>query len=117
MSEQRFTRTEVISLMLTEDLAQETAVALYEASWWKSFGLQESAVLQLHQDRLCMPINKFKEALSFAFGRTIFSHELRDPDRLKAELSSLKKAPTFQEVLDMIPLEKRVVVEFDQQDH
>lgn len=107
------TPAEIIALMQTEDLTQESAAALWETNWWDCLGFQATAVLQLHQERLCMPFGKFQEALSFALGRTVLTHEFRDPDRLKAELLNLKKAPDFQEILEMIPPEKRLIVDLD----
>lgn len=94
------------------ELTYEQALALFESDWWKPLTHRERAEFQLFTSRLCMPFTVFHEALEKALGRPVFTHELGlNYERLKAELRGERPAPTFAEILEMIPAEKRILVE------
>lgn len=58
-----------------------------------------------------MPFSLFHESLEKALGRPVFTHELAlNYDGICGELLDGKPAPTFQEILDLIPEEKRIVI-------
>jgi len=50
------------------------------------------------------------ESLSQALGRPVFTHELAFPSELKAELEGRKGAPTFEDIVNLLPKEKTIVV-------
>jgi hypothetical protein len=56
-----------------------------------------------------MPFDVFQAAMEAALGRPVFTHEFAFPDQLKAELRGGKPAPTFEEILNLIPLHKKIV--------
>ena len=59
-----------------------------------------------------MPFDVFHEAVEKTCGRPVFTHEFGlSRDRLVLEIKGLVNAPTFDEVLSLIPAEKRIVFE------
>ncbi len=92
-------------------MTQEEAVALYDSEFWESMTLRERAEFQLIEDRLCMPFEVFHEAIEKTIGRPVFTHEFAlNREGLKRELFEFKDAPTMEEIIDMIPAEKRIVI-------
>lgn len=71
-----------------KQLTRGEAVAFYETEQWKAMTDLEIARFQLQQNRLCMPINVFKAALSAALGRPVYTHELAS-DELREEVLDL----------------------------
>jgi hypothetical protein len=91
-------------------LTPAEAVALAESEFWKLMDFRARAEFQLHQECLCMPFDVFHEAVEKALGRPVWTHEFAAPDRLKAELRGDSPPPTMQQILDLIPAEKRIVL-------
>ncbi len=58
-----------------------------------------------------MPFDVFHEAVEQALGHAVFTHEFGlDLERLQAELLGNAPAPTLDEILNLIPADKRVLV-------
>lgn len=92
-------------------LTREQAIALSETKFWEAMTPREIAEFQLHTECLCMPFDVFHEAMEKALGRPIFTHEFGlNPDGLKKELRGEAGPPTFEEIVNLIPAEKRIVV-------
>ena len=92
-------------------MTREQAVALYDSGFWKDMTDRERATFQLFEDRLCMPFDVFHEAVEKTLGRPVFTHEFGPgADGLRSELIGEKAAPTFDEILSLIPEGKRVIV-------
>jgi len=92
-------------------VTREQAVTLYESKLWEAMTFRERATFQLHEERLCMPFAVFHEAVEIALGRPVFTHEFRlNVDGLKRELCGDAPPPTLNEIMNMIPANKRVVV-------
>jgi len=92
------------------ELSQEEAIALGETKFWERMTQEEIAEFQLFTPQLCMPFEVFHKAMEVALGRSVWTHELGNADGLRAELTLGKEPPTFQEIIDLIPAEKRVIV-------
>jgi len=74
-------------------------------------------MFQLFEDRLCMPFAVFHEAMEKALERPVFTHEFAlNYDGLCRELLGEQPAPTFEEIMDLIPAEKRVLLVLDAKD-
>jgi len=86
------------------------AMRLYESKFWEKMTLRDRAVFQLHEEKLCMPFGVFHEAMEATLGRPIFTHEFAFPDALRKEMNGEKPAPTFDEILALIPEDKRIIV-------
>lgn len=92
-------------------MTKNEALALYETRWWEHVGHFERAAFQLFEDRLCLPFGEFHKSVEAALGRPVFTHEFAvNREGLQQELLGERQAPTLDEILAMIPEEKRIVV-------
>jgi hypothetical protein len=93
------------------NMTKEEAIKLADSRFWEGMTPRERATFQLFEDRLCMPLDVFHEALEEALGRPVFTHELGlNREGIQAELHGEAKRPTMQEIIDLIPADKRVIV-------
>lgn len=93
-----------------KQLTKEQAIALAESGEWKDWTLEEIGKFQLYQDKLCVPFDKYHEAIEHLLGRPVWTHEFAWSDSLKAEYEKKKPPPTFREIMELIPEEKRIVI-------
>jgi hypothetical protein len=92
-------------------LTKEQAIEFAESGAWKEMSLKHRAEFQMLQDKLCMPFDVFHEAVEKTLGRPVYTHEFGlNRDGLMAELFEGKKPPTLQEIIEMIPAEKRIII-------
>lgn len=91
-------------------VTKDEAIALGESNWWADKSYREIATFQLFEDRLCMPWEKFHEAVEKSLGRPVFTHEFAWRDELQKEFLGGKPAPTMEEIMNLIPEHKRLVV-------
>lgn len=93
------------------ELTKEEAIALAESKFWESMTHRQIAEFQMNTDRLCMPFAVFHEAVEKTLGRPVWTHEFGlDRDGLAAELRGERPAPSFREIVELIPEEKRLLV-------
>lgn len=93
------------------ELTEEQSVALASTNWWETKSDRDIVGFQLFQRRLCMPFSRFHEAIEKALGRPVFTHEFGlNLEGIKAEFLGVKQAPSFQEILELVPEAKRMVV-------
>lgn len=97
------------------ELTKEQAIALAESGFWENMTSREIAKFQLHTRKLCMPFGVFHKAVEEALGRPVWTHEFAGMESLQAELRGEKAAPSFREIVEMIPAEKRVLVVTDEE--
>lgn len=94
-----------------EQLTKEQAIALHDSKAWEAWTPDEIVKFQLFQSFLAVPFDKFHEALEAVLGRPVFTHELElNYDGIVAEYLKEKPAPTFEEVINLIPEEKRIII-------
>lgn len=93
-----------------KQLTEQEAIALAESDIWKKWSDNEVVRFQLYQDRLCMDFSRFHEAMEAVLGRPVWTHEFADWKRLQQEYESERESATLQEIMNMIPEEKRIVV-------
>jgi hypothetical protein len=91
-------------------MTKKQAVALAKSGWWRRCSAREVALFQLSERRLCMDFGAFHAAVEKALGRSVWTHEFADPQRLRAELLGERPTPTMEQILDMIPAAKRIIV-------
>lgn len=92
-------------------MTREEAIAFHDSRAWESMTLREIAEFQINEERLCIPFSVFHEAIEKTLGRPVFTHEFGlNLDGLRAELFDGKPAPTLEQIVDMVPEEKRVVL-------
>ena len=93
-------------------MTKEEAVALYNSKFWESLSFKERAKFQLFEKRLCMPFGVFHEAMEKTLGRSIWTHEFGlNYTGLKKEFLGEAEPPTMEEIINLIPKEKRIMVE------
>lgn len=92
-------------------MTEAEARAFGASNAWETLSHRERACLQMRQRLLCMPFDVFHEAMEKALGRPVWTHEFGlNGDGLRAELFDGKPAPTMQEIMEMIPAEKRITI-------
>jgi hypothetical protein len=93
------------------ELTREQAIALYESGFWKDMTYIERAKFQIMEERLCMPFDVFHEAISKALGRPVWTHEFGlNREGLIKELFDGAPPPSLEDIINLIPEEKRIVI-------
>lgn len=94
-----------------KQLTKEQAIEFYDNKSWQQMGPNRRARFQIQQDRLCMPFDVFQAAVEETLGRPVFTHEFGlNRDGITAELLSDGESPTFEQIIDLLPKEKTLVV-------
>lgn len=94
-----------------KQLTKEEAIAFDDNKLWEDMDYKQRAIFQMQQDRLCMPFDVFHESIEKALGRPVFTHEFGfNREGLMKELLGEKEPPTFEEIIGLIPEEKRILV-------
>lgn len=91
-------------------ISREMAIALAETKWWEGMSDREVATFQLFESKLCMPFSLFHKAVEGALDRPVFTHEFAGMKDLQLELLGNKPQPSFEEIMNLIPEEKRVII-------
>lgn len=93
-----------------KQLTKEQAIAFYENKLYEGMTHRQIAEFQLEQRRLCVPFDLFHEAMEEALGRPVYTHEFAFCDELRKELYGEKPAPTLEEIINLIPEGKRMII-------
>lgn len=99
------------SLNAGDEISVEQAIAIYESKIWETWTDEEIVKFQLFTPLLCMPFDKFHEAVEIVLNRPVWTHEFADSDSLRKEYLGERKAPTFEEIVSIIPEEKRIILQ------
>jgi len=93
-------------------ISEKQVIRLYESKFWKKLTREQIAKFQLFEDRLCVPFDIFHAALEKTLGRPIWTQEFAlNRKGLMKELMQGATPPTFQEIMEMIPVNKRIIVQ------
>lgn len=94
-----------------KQLTKEEAIAFIENKCYEGWSYRQIAEFQMEQDRLCVPFGVFHEAIEKTLGRPVYTHEFGlNREGLRKELYGEKEPPTFEEILKMIPEDKRILI-------
>ena len=93
-----------------KQFTKEQAIAFYESKEWENWTDEQIVRLQLFQDKLCIPFSRFHKAMEGVLDRPVWTHEFGFRRQLIDEYLGVKKKPTFDEILNLIPEDKRIVV-------
>jgi hypothetical protein len=88
---------------------REQAIELANSKWL-GVSYYDCALFQLCEERPCMPLDVYQEALSNALGHPVLTHELEFRERLKQELVGERDDPTLNELINLLPPDKRYVL-------
>ena len=95
-----------------KQLTTEQAILFSESQIWVEWSNEEIVKLQLFQDKLCVPFSRFHEAISKVLDRSVFTHEFTTSniENLIKEFLGEKPKPTFEDIINLIPEEKRIIL-------
>lgn len=95
-----------------KQLTKKQAIKIYESKVWENWSYEEKVKFQLFQNRVCMPFEKFHEAMQKVLGRPIWTHEFASSNYLNLckEYLGTKFAPTLNEIINLIPPEKLILI-------
>lgn len=80
-------------------ISEEEAKRMYKSKWWKKCTNREIVRFQLFTDRLCLPFDRFHEAVEKSLNRPVWTHEFGiNYDGLCKEFLGEQEAPTFKEI-------------------
>ena len=80
---------------------------------WEKWSKEEIVSFQLFTEELCMPFGIFHEATEHCLGRSVWTHEFAYADKLQKEYLGEKPAPTMDEIINLIPEEKRIIINIE----
>ena len=83
---------------------------MYDDKWWEPLSHRERALFQLWTPLLTMPFGVFHKAVEETLGRSVMTIEFVNVEGLKRELLGQKLAPTSEEIMALIPEDKRILV-------
>jgi hypothetical protein len=92
-------------------IGEKQAIRLYKSEWWKGLSARQIVKFQLFVDELCMPFGEFHSAVGDALGRDVYTHEFGSSG--VGQLQGDASAPTLQEIIELLPPDKRIVVQSD----
>jgi len=92
-------------------VTKEQAIKLSKSKFWEKMTYEQIAKFQLFQSKLCMPFQIFHEAVEKALGRSVYTHEFGlNLKGLQKEIMGKQEAPTLEEIIDLIPEDKRIII-------
>ena len=96
---------------MANQLTKEQAIEFGDSKLWEKMTLCQKAEFQINQKYLCMPFEVFHEAVEKTVNRPVFTHEFGPQGviGLKQEIFKGKEPPTLEEIISLIPEEKRIV--------
>ncbi len=94
-----------------KQLTKEQAILFSKSEIWADWSNEEIVKLQLFQDRMCMPFSRFHEAIEKVLDRPVWTHEFGlNYDGIVKEFLGEKEKPTFEEIINLIPKEKLILL-------
>jgi hypothetical protein len=93
------------------ELTKEQAMKKYYTNWWVRKSYKEIADFQLYETRLCMPFDKFHEAVEKVLNRPVFTHEFADYKALQEEYEGKREYQGLVETIErIIPKDKQIII-------
>ena len=93
-----------------QQLTKEQAKRFYDSKVWESWTDRQIVEFQLFQKKLALPFSRFHEAVEKVLKRSIYTCEFAFGDLLKQEFLGDKEPPTLQEIMELIPKDKRIII-------
>lgn len=78
-------------------LTKEQAIEFYERGEWRSYTDRQIVDLQLYQEYLCVPFDRFHEAMEKVLDRPVWTHEFGNFHRLTDEYEGRRPKATISE--------------------
>ena len=93
-----------------KQLTENQAIKLAESKELENWTDEQIVRFQLFQDRLCMDFGRFQLAMEKVLDRPVWTHEFADKEGLIKEYLGVKEPPTFEEIMNLIPKDKRIII-------
>ena len=93
-------------------IGKDAASALAKTKWWEGRTAREIATYGVLIRELCIPFDLLHKSVEEALGRPVWTHEFAS-ERLYDELLGNVSAPTFDDVLKLIPEDKLALIVID----
>ncbi len=96
----------------TRQLTKEEAVSMYDGKEWADWTDEQIVKFQLYQCKLCVDWDRFRKAIEVVMGRGVSTHEFASSNiaALRAEYEGKRQKPTMQDIVDLLPKDKTIVV-------
>lgn len=92
-------------------MQKDEAIKLYEGGFWEELTVYEKVKFQLFEPLLCMPFEVFHAAVEEVLERPVYTHEFGiNWEGLKKEFLGRQKPPSIEEIINLIPKDKRVLI-------
>ena len=98
--------------MMSSKLTKAQAIALAASGWWKGLPAADIVMFQLFEDKLCMDFSAFHKAVEATLGRVVWTHEFGGVgwQQLQEEFLGDRSAPTWEQIVELIPIKKRMIL-------
>ena len=83
-------------------MTKEEAVAKFDTEWWEAATNEQIVAFQLYESRLCVPFDRFHEAIEAVLERPVFTHEFADTERLVQEHQGLRDKGTLEKSMQLL---------------
>ena len=94
-----------------KQLTEKQAIAFANSGVWKEWTDEQIVRFQLFQKKLCMDFSRFHQAIEAVLERPVYTHEFGlNYDGIVKEYLGAKEPSTFQEIIELIPEEKRLII-------
>lgn len=94
----------------SKQLTEKEAIDFYASGVWDEWTNEQIVRFQLFQKKLCINFIKFHEAVEKVLGRPVFTHEFACRDNLVLEYLGEKPTPSLDEIINLIPKDKRIII-------
>lgn len=95
-------------------MTKKEAKELYDSKFWENMSFRKRAEFQLFTNLLCMPFSIFHEAVEKTLGRPVYTSEFGlNVEGLRKEILGEQPKPSLEEIINLIPKEKRVIILLD----
>lgn len=93
-----------------KQLTRKQAIAMANSDVWKEWTAEQVVRFQLFQKRLCMDFSHYQKCMQDVLGRPVWTHEFAFRDELVKEYLGVKESPSFEDICNLIPKEKRLII-------
>ncbi len=94
----------------SEALTKDQAIEMCQSNWWEGMPDRDVCVFQMHQRLLCLPFDIFVGLMERVLDRPVMTHEFCDWEGMRRELMGERPSPTPQEIIELIPINKRILI-------
>jgi len=93
-----------------KELTKEQAIKFAKSGIWKDWNDEQIVRFQLFQRLICIDFDRFHQAMEKVLKRSILTHEFAFWKELQKEYLDVKPKPTFDEIINLIPKNKRIII-------